>query len=655
MYEEYFGLNRRPFLAKVSGDDVFVGPQTAQTMAALHRALQVQDAVVLVAGPAGCGKSTLVAKALEALVATHRTVRVGRMSLRCSDVLEHLLEELGETDLPHGPIRRSALLREKLAQQESTGTRVVVVIEDALRLGAESLAELEALTAADAGESNGAALVVMGDARLGQLLPDPQLTRLAQRLQHCHQVRPMSDPELRGYLRHSLRQAGADFDTVFAPDVATTLRDLSQGITRVANKIVEAALSAAAASRTRPLSAAFVADVAGREFGLKTKTVAVPEPVPEPTSSSTAEPVIVFAEETSDGLDSDDPGLIRHTLTDLELPTPEATGAETEPAATEQPEAAAGESPASEVPDWEKDPTLAELMPDLDALEKAMAIARGDGDDPADADSVDVPVLQPEPVQQAEQGEVIPEITLDDAIQQRIDDNLIDEPGSVSASQEEAAAGTASDGDLPDVKLPPRNAKKADAELERIATELAKAKRIEDVDDRLAETLFGEELSLAAAEVAALVKAEQSSNDADLSVFQTNTAPVARAVGSPVVDGIEIALESSPCNSGLDPSASQRLNTVRSLMSADVEPAPVPVGAPAEKASQPAVEESTPDPIEDQIITSMTQTLKALDVKPPVLDRTSRIGDDQLDDDDDDAFYEDQEKKGGFFSRFRRP
>jgi hypothetical protein len=44
-----------------------------------------------------------------------------------------------------------------------------------------------------------------------------------------------------------------------------------------------------------------------------------------------------------------------------------------------------------------------------------------------------------------------------------------------------------------------------------------------------------------------------------------------------------------------------------------------------------------PDSIEEQINTSITQTLKALKVQPPHHD----------DDDDDDP-------KGGFFSRFRR-
>ena len=66
-------------------------------------------------------------------------------------------------------------------------------------------------------------------------------------------------------------------------------------------------------------------------------------------------------------------------------------------------------------------------MPDLDALEKAMAVAHGEGDEAAAEDADDMPVLKPEPVLQEEPPEEIPEITLDNAIQQRIHDNLIDE------------------------------------------------------------------------------------------------------------------------------------------------------------------------------------------------------------------------------------
>ncbi|MCH5373460.1 MAG: hypothetical protein JJ992_05755, partial [Planctomycetes bacterium] len=209
-----------------------------------------------------------------------------------------------------------------------------------------------------------------------------------------------------------------------------------------------------------------------------------------------------------------------------------------------------------------------------------------------------------------------------------------------------------SDGDLPEIKLAPRNTKKADAELERIAAELAKAKTIEDVDDRLAETLFGEELSLAAAQVAALVQAQQSANDESGDLHSANAAGLAQAAGTPVVDGLELEIESPQPKGGLDLSASQRLNTVRALSSHDSAAASGQFVTAVDDATNAPVDPRTPDPIEDQINTSMTQTLKALNVKPPVLDRKARIDDD--DDDFDDDGDEDKQNKGGFFSRFRR-
>ena len=143
MYEQHFGLKKRPFLAKATGNSVFVGPQTASTISGLKKALVSQDAVVAIYGPAGAGKTTLVDRSLDALSATHTTVRFGRMQLEGTDVLEFMLEELGATKLPKGTIRRFTALREKLRQFEADGKKVAVAIEDAILAGAETLAELD--------------------------------------------------------------------------------------------------------------------------------------------------------------------------------------------------------------------------------------------------------------------------------------------------------------------------------------------------------------------------------------------------------------------------------------------------------------------------------------------------------------------------------
>jgi hypothetical protein len=312
------------------------------------------------------------------------------------------------------------------------------------------------------------------------------------------------------------------------------------------------------------------------------------------------------------------------------------------------------ESSAEDVPEWERDPTLAQLKPDLDALEKAMALAKADADDEPEFEPIGIvdtpaPVAEPEP-------EVIPEITLDNAIQSRIEDNLIDEPGQIGPTAPEAPAKSNGGGDVPEIKIAPRKAKKADAELEKIAAELAKAKTIEDVDDKLAETLFGEELNLIAAQIVANAASAKSANDEEQALFDTNAAQMAQASGSttpePAVaakSGVEVSLETREHGGegGLDLSASQRLKTVRAL-NADVNPSPhEPEGTPPPVASsEPPAPVATPEPIEDQINTSLTQTLKALNVRPPISDDQPTA----YDEDEDDE----QEEKSGFFSRFRR-
>ncbi len=687
MYEQHFGLKKRPFLAKVAGTDVFVGPQTATTMANLKKALLSQDAVVAVSGPAGVGKTTLVAKALQAIAATHTSVRIGRMHLQGTDALEFLLEELGQEDLPKGPIRQFTALRECFRQLEGQNKRVVIVVEDAQRVGAESLAELEALTAADAGDSGGAAIVLMGDSGLAGLLQDPQLARLAQRVRQRHTIDPLCAAEVRGYLMHCFRLAGVDFEHIFERGSSDLLQQLCGGIPRMANNIVDGVMTAAAAAGLEKIPSSYVAEVAKNEYDLEAANfvapakVTEPEPAPEPEPEPVPvvepvaeqepdpDPVIVFSDET-DGLEPpvdepEIPELIQDTLPNLEILAPEVVATETEPdpepevlpELTPEPAVNAApqaKSPAKVVPEWERDPTLAQLKPDLDALEKAMAFAQGEADDEPKFEPIGIPdtpatIAEPEP-------EVIPEITLDNAIQSRIEDHLIDEPGQISPTAPETPKASNGGGDLPEIKIAPRKAKKADAELEKIAAELAKAKTIEDVDDKLAETLFGEELNLIAAQVIANAPSSGSANDEELALFDTNTAQMAQATGSttphePVAEksGLEVSLETREhgSESGMDLSASQRLKTVRAL-NADSNPSShEPEGAPSPvAASEPPAPVATPEPIEDQINTSMTQTLKALNVRPPISD--SGFAPSTMVDDDDD------EEKSGFFSRFRR-
>jgi len=822
MYETQFGLNKRPFRALAKGSDVFVGPQTATAMAGLKKALSAPDAIVLVNGPVGVGKTTIVRRALDAIGKQRVIVTIGRMQLGHDEMLELLLEEMG-AEMPSGIVQRFTTFRRLLKQHADEGTRVFFVVEDVARIGVDALSELEALTASDAGVSEGANVILMGDDEVGDVLQTARMARLRQRLRLKQVIAPFGVSELMGYFKHCFRLAGNEFDTVFEDGCADVLHRFSGGIPRVANSLVESSLISAVENKLERVNVAQIKLVASEEYGLDLNQetpapAAAPVAAPAPAAEPTQEPIPEPAPD-----DEEVPELIQDTLPNLEVLAPalaraaEPTPPAVDPEPTEPPEltleqteqalpalslgddgvlgdnlqAAQVEGPEDEVPAWERDPTLAQLRPDLDALEHAMAVAQGlapDADGATDADGT------PEEI-----PELVPEITLDRQIQTKVDKAtkiaraaakkraaieakkkadeqplLDDRPTAVILAeanarkekakakakaqksvevQLEAAALTASLADLqadlnessdtitdlpilqdmttpafepaayqepaavptpepapepkqvavatpepepvpvpepepepvavsepePVVESPPEpevvispedeaKARKADAELEQIAANLAQAKTIDDCDDKMAETLFGEEFSMMAAAVAANAPPELSANDdadeagleieAEVEVEVEAEAEVEAEVEveaeieieaeeeSPVssdeFEGIpELNVELQTMPNGVtghtDLSASQRLATVRALNETPTAHAPEPVAMPTASAKPPPAFEH-PESIEDQINTSMTQTLAALSVRPPEVH----------DDDDDD------DEKSGFFSRFKR-
>jgi type II secretory pathway predicted ATPase ExeA len=843
MYNKHFGLERRIFRGNAAAADVFVGPQTASILTGIKKALSGTDAVVTLTGPVGSGKSTAVAHSLSAISGKNAIVRVGRFPLQRGELLDLLFDHMRIQQRPQRGNQKLVLFRQLLFNLAQNDSRMFILVEDAPFLGPDMLAELEVVTAADTGPSDGAAIVLMGDEYLKELLASKSLARLRQRIRLRRTLEPCSVDELGGYLRHCLRQAGGDFDKIFADGATELLHELSGGILRVANNLVESSMEAAADANAGVVALELVSRIADEEFGLtgmfsRPPEISSKQPEPRHTDDATAELVALSMPEPEPAVttgqspgEDDIPELIQDTqpalailnnapapakslppkLTHDTLPDIEALSAELEetktpePAArqttTPAPEPAAAKKPAApptdvsrsapkpsptqavreeaksgtkvrnrtgtaafgkggdetrsptgtgscgkggdetrnptgtgscgkggdetrnptgtgscgkgedetrnptgtrncgkggdkrpekanepscaepefklelelepeadpaadatiptlsdatgtvaapakdaatdhDTPDWDRDPTLAELRPDLDALERAMAVAQG-----RDAESGEDSVAAPEPIAEKkpqEDVEDIPQITLDDSINRKVDRAALERKQRLEEEGilEEEPAEENESGPTEEDRA---REEKAAAELEKIAVGLAKAKSIEDVDDKMAETLFGEELSVAAAAVAARVAEEAAAAAAGQDSSASPPAGTTNANQSEMEKefenvwgekpDVEVSIETQieDQKGGLDISASQRLATVRALSSTKPDAAMQGAAKPA-----PAV---NPDPIEEQITTSLTQTMKALKVNPEPR---------AVNDDDDD------ERKGGFFSRFRR-
>ncbi len=725
MYEKFFRLNRKPFRTNPKGAEVFVGPQTARIVQSMKSALVGSDTVVAVSGAAGIGKSTLVTRSLDGFTKNLNVLHMPRARLKHDEVLDFLLTHLKVEAPPASTIRRFLLCRDVVARLSQAGQGLCIVVDDAERIGEDALVELEALTCADGQDAHGARIVLQGSDNLRELLRTPALSRLAQRTRLRFHVEPLGKGELVAYLKHALRLAGGDYDQLFDSDVVQSLHELSGGVPRMVNNLVDALLNSAAEQKRSRVDAAFLARLAHDQFGLDCDM-----PVPTPAAPAVPPaPATLLSKRQYDAGNA--PELIQDTLPDLEQLAPElanprddvdesaeiptlfsstrmeapcpasappaaSTPAErsitvnnTETARSTVPDtttvpaaakpaaapqgaaaslrpseyaqavvapAAAGTAVAGDdVPAWDKDPTLAELRPDLEALEMAMAeFSREEPVRPVATDD-DPEIELKDPTLAG-----VPAITLDMAISQKIaeatealrkhDQTIAEEELSAAPAVEKKKAG--SNGKAAAAPAVRPDETRAD-ELKEVAAGIARAKSLEDVDDRMAETLFGEEFSAIAAAVAAnapslaseardapqdTLQLERESDQRPADEGESFEATMEREFMEVYgADAIEVSLQGDMPRGGLDLSASQRLATVRALNAERKLSESARLRTAKTKSGSAAANRIVPSQsIEEQISTSLTQTLKALNTRPA------------NDDDDDDN------PRSGFFSRFRR-
>ncbi len=284
MYKDFFSLTNKVFGSYPDGAKAFMGSRQARIMARLTDALSSSDTIVTVTGPVGSGKTTLVETALKGISAKQVVARIARIKLQHDEVLELLLNELGVEHQPSGTIQRFTRFIRLLKEWQGQGTRVFIIVEDAQRIGADAIAELETLTSVDAGGASGASIVLMGLPVLNEQLNADELTRTKQRTSLQLSLQPFSATEVQDYLAHRFAAAGGNVEQLLESGAADMIYRCTGGSPRVINKLCEAVLHAAAEEKSKTISASLVERIARKEFAMepavKGAAAATPETLP---------------------------------------------------------------------------------------------------------------------------------------------------------------------------------------------------------------------------------------------------------------------------------------------------------------------------------------------------------------------------------------
>ncbi|TXT28930.1 MAG: ATPase AAA [Planctomycetota bacterium] len=255
MYEEFFGLQRRPFSATPDAN-CFVPLESHQgVLDALAVSCERGQGIGVLTGEAGLGKSLVGLRLAFELQPTFATAFLGHSAYATRRALLQAI--LFELNRPYERMAEQELRLELAATLKSLRTEkqgFVLIVDEAHRLNVPLLDEVRLLTLlADGGEPLARA-VLIGDRDLEERLVDPELAPFNQRV--CCQVdlAPLTQAESLEYLRANLEFAGASAEEVFTDEALTFLAKAADGVPRCLNHLADHSLLLAFVTERRPVS-----------------------------------------------------------------------------------------------------------------------------------------------------------------------------------------------------------------------------------------------------------------------------------------------------------------------------------------------------------------------------------------------------------------
>ena len=267
MYTEYFGLTEKPFSISPDPRYLYLSQRHADALAHLVYGISESGGFIQLTGEVGTGKTTLIRSLLEQLPEKTDVALVLNPPLTTEEFLRAICQEL-RIALPPEKSVQSLIdaLNDHLLAANAEDRRVVLIVDEAQTLNAAMLEQIRLLTNLETSKRKLLQIILIGQPELRELLDQPDMRQIAQRITGRYHLEPLSAGDASIYVRHRLRVAGANND-FFTEKAMAELYRLADGIPRLINVIADRALLAAYTRNERTVSARLVRLAAREVFG----------------------------------------------------------------------------------------------------------------------------------------------------------------------------------------------------------------------------------------------------------------------------------------------------------------------------------------------------------------------------------------------------
>jgi general secretion pathway protein A len=279
-YERFFGLVESPFALTPNPRFLFKSRSISEALEHVTRALRRREALIVVTGEAGTGKTLLCRLVLQQLEPRTFVCVITNPLMSRDDLIRQVLTDFGVVSGVPGRLEQASghelvrTLHQFLASLDSIHAHAVVMIDEAQHLQGEVLEQIRLLSNFETDSSKLLQIILVGQPELERVLSTPELRQLKQRISRRVELQPLGAGEVQHYIERRLWIAHGGPDRLLdgrarsfwrVQFTATALRaisGLSAGLPRVINILCDRALEVAYHRRKKSIDAAEVLSAA---------------------------------------------------------------------------------------------------------------------------------------------------------------------------------------------------------------------------------------------------------------------------------------------------------------------------------------------------------------------------------------------------------
>jgi general secretion pathway protein A len=258
-YLSHLGIKENPF--SLSPDVAYFFPSKVHLAAkeSIKFAINRGEGFIVLIGHAGTGKTLLLNMILNELGSEKIYTVVFTPKLTIEGMLQIILEDLQKTfpeiivNIPQDLPSLQRIFQNILLYLSGQNKDLLIIVDEAQNVPRETLEGLRLLSNIETGKKKLLQIFLIGQLELDNLLADPTLHQLYQRITLREKLKPLSNEEVRNYITFRLAKAGRGDISINRYGLDRLYRATS-GIPRLVNKLMDRTLLVLAVKGTNEVN-----------------------------------------------------------------------------------------------------------------------------------------------------------------------------------------------------------------------------------------------------------------------------------------------------------------------------------------------------------------------------------------------------------------